>query len=995
MNYSGPQADQSKPWYFFDSFDAIDPKNGVTAFPSSSRGDLTAGLPIKTYGAYYPSGHVGDLYYPGNRGARLVFDMTGARDMNDTTHRIALTDIYGFEATYDAGDSLLFYNLDVMFQQPFDKRWIYLARPDSMLKPFAVLTTTGKIAGTWSNVSVSQNIRYIMVRWLPKSRGSYSTIPDFHELMFYGTYPYDPTTLDTRPDSYSGPLPSKAHAGQTYGAFIGTNLGQGIDTLQLQYDGNIRVYGSTNYWDKDATASTVASAKYTFDNFLDIGPTQYPAFKRAGQRAWWSIRGSSSYINTTVPGGTGVNIDNWYADPENPYNYSRDGDFYYNYAAKFGSVAVPSGNTKWIGDAGHPNGQNTIGYVENGNEEDAHSISELAYWARTMCDYDGYEGRVGVAGRTGLKTADPNFKLIMSATMEVDTNLLDNFVWFSKIMRADGKFPFDVVNFHHYPRNADVLGYAPGYEQEVGEHGESPEADDIYGFYTSSAKAVYNYIDGDTTVKIYNTEYGYGNWGTPAANTTQASYPWDFGCVPSAGGYDSLTLKAILMGRSELIMAFTPYAAYNEFFFHNSSFGANNFMLFSSYGRTTGRDAATFRATTFFPWWYFRAGMYNSLKNYYPDKLITNNGTNAWVTRWRNVSKPDSVCYVVWKGSYTGAVLTGYSVPVGSVLGNNVNRVDLSFTTITGTTTPITSGGGYINVDVTEKPVLYFLREDTLSVSNQPPVANAGPSQTIPLPVPVSLDGSASYDPDGTIAAYKWAELSGPAGPVITADTAVKPVITGLKQGVYIFQLTVTDNKGATGRDTMTLTVGAPANKAPVAIAGKDTTINYPAGNLAFLNGSASYDPDGTITAYSWKQVKGPVPLTIQTPKSATTTVTQLAEGDFAFELTVTDDQNATAKDTVLVSVVVNLRYTGLIKVYPNPITGNTITIDAYNDQMGKVRVALFDVGGKLITESQYDKQASVFRQQMNIGTLNKGAYILSVQFYGMDTPLVYRLVKQ
>ncbi len=39
--------------------------------------------------------------------------------------------------------------------------------------------------------------------------------------------------------------------------------------------------------------------------------------------------------------------------------------------------------------------------------------------------------------------------------------------------------------------------------------------------------------------------------------------------------------------------------------------------------------------------------------------------------------------------------------------------------------------------------------------ANRPPVANAGPDQTIILPVnSVTLDGSASTDPDGTITSY-------------------------------------------------------------------------------------------------------------------------------------------------------------------------------------------------------------------------------------------------
>jgi Domain of unknown function (DUF4082) len=68
-------------------------------------------------------------------------------------------------------------------------------------------------------------------------------------------------------------------------------------------------------------------------------------------------------------------------------------------------------------------------------------------------------------------------------------------------------------------------------------------------------------------------------------------------------------------------------------------------------------------------------------------------------------------------------------------------------------------------------------------------VANAGPDQTIILPVSsVTLDGSGS---SGTITDYTWTWISGPTTPVITTPTAVSTTVTGLAVGTYIFQLSV------------------------------------------------------------------------------------------------------------------------------------------------------------------------------------------------------------
>src|SRR6266496_5391463 len=47
---------------------------------------------------------------------------------------------------------------------------------------------------------------------------------------------------------------------------------------------------------------------------------------------------------------------------------------------------------------------------------------------------------------------------------------------------------------------------------------------------------------------------------------------------------------------------------------------------------------------------------------------------------------------------------------------------------------------------------------------NKPPIAVAGPDQVITLPTDsLSLDGSASSDPDGKISEWLWKKISGPA----------------------------------------------------------------------------------------------------------------------------------------------------------------------------------------------------------------------------------------
>ena len=150
------------------------------------------------------------------------------------------------------------------------------------------------------------------------------------------------------------------------------------------------------------------------------------------------------------------------------------------------------------------------------------------------------------------------------------------------------------------------------------------------------------------------------------------------------------------------------------------------------------------------------------------------------------------------------------------------------------------------------------------AAANIPPVADAGLDQIITLPVNiVTLSGSGS-DADGTIAGYVWTKISGPLSYTIVNPTTAATDITGLVQGVYQFQLKVTDNNGAIGTGIVQVTVNAAPNQLPVADAGLDQTITLPA-NTVTLSGSGS-DADGTISSYNWTKISGPLSYTIVNP---------------------------------------------------------------------------------------------------------------------------------
>ncbi|MBF4630518.1 PKD domain-containing protein [Clavibacter michiganensis subsp. phaseoli] len=150
-----------------------------------------------------------------------------------------------------------------------------------------------------------------------------------------------------------------------------------------------------------------------------------------------------------------------------------------------------------------------------------------------------------------------------------------------------------------------------------------------------------------------------------------------------------------------------------------------------------------------------------------------------------------------------------------------------------------------------------------------------------------NLDGRASSDPDGTIASWAWEFGDGTTG---TGASIAHPYA---KAGTYTVALTVTDDKGATGRTTASVTVTAPpVNQAPVA-AFTSTVANL----VASLDASTSSDPDGTVASYAWAFGDG------TTGTGRTTTHAYAAAGTFAVSLTVTDDKGLATTTTSQVTV--------------------------------------------------------------------------------------------
>ncbi len=220
---------------------------------------------------------------------------------------------------------------------------------------------------------------------------------------------------------------------------------------------------------------------------------------------------------------------------------------------------------------------------------------------------------------------------------------------------------------------------------------------------------------------------------------------------------------------------------------------------------------------------------------------------------------------------------------------------DVSSSSPTGSTCTYDDGSYTVRLRVTDSGGLQD--EDTAAVTstNTSPTAVSS-NRTVNQGLALSLDGSSSFDPDGTITLYQWdctndgswdAASSNP-----TAGSCTYPNV-----GTYTLALQVTDDDAAT--DVATYTV-AVTNTIPVGDAGGSYSVNQ--GVAMALDGSGSVDPDGSITLYEWDcTANGSYETSSASPTGSTCTYG--APGTYTLRLRVTDDDNATDIDLASVTV--------------------------------------------------------------------------------------------
>jgi hypothetical protein len=239
---------------------------------------------------------------------------------------------------------------------------------------------------------------------------------------------------------------------------------------------------------------------------------------------------------------------------------------------------------------------------------------------------------------------------------------------------------------------------------------------------------------------------------------------------------------------------------------------------------------------------------------------------------------------------------------------------------------------------------------DTVAITVNPaaniaPTAYAGTDQSVDEQTVFTLSGSGT-DSDGTVTTYRWTQTAGQTVILTDANNAwasfEAPAVSSAL--TLTFQLIVTDNDDASANDSINITVNPAANIAPTANAGTDQSVDEQA--VVMLTGSGT-DSDGSVTTYRWTQIAGEAVI-LTSPNSASTSFdapTAASALTLIFQLTVTDDDNATTTDTV--AITVNPAATDTL-IVTGENTGNNFVVSWNDVNAHSYRVLFWDNDGNI-----------------------------------------------
>lgn len=653
---------------------------------------------------------IGKTDYPKKKELCHIWKMTGDSNQTNLAAKDTIVQIGFYNNYFYSGDSAIIYNLDPVLANPdMAYRAQVLADPSHYLTPVTFFVTDSTQNNTWIKKNIDVTATYLLARYTYRTHylntlggDSVYSWAKFQEAIILGKKNLTPVTL--RPFNF---VPTPA---ANFGASQGVNTGyQSNDSTYS--DGTVRWYYRKEWLD---TASTKNIGLISRDGTNDGAYmfNQSKRFIQQGKHILLNYRGANKYLQANGKlNDRGVNVDSIGADPELSTSYTRAALVAERLTGLLGRGTYS--NTAHFDNDADFTGLNTnaVSALEpefnEANEYFNDLITPQVFHATYSALWDGDEGRMpGIAGIRGI---DTSMEVWAQATAYIDYGFYESVWWLSQVLRSDKRWPFHVVNVHHYPSIANRRKYLdPTADNSMTYiRGASVEKDSTFYDLNNFIKVMNGYMPG---IKVGLSESGYENIDTSSA-VYNPSFTW-YGS-PKLGGYTKGQARAMHTLRLEIMVAASGLYKYHYFMLQNPSyqyFESTGYGTFANSGRASGGPAIPNTSEL-----YFMNKFKQRYLGHYKIIGVEAQGPNMPnVVVFQHTTLPDSICKVAWMGVDSINTSQTYSFAVNA-LNNQVKRVDHIFNQGEGmgAATTIAVSGGNASTTITGAPTLLFYQTTT------------------------------------------------------------------------------------------------------------------------------------------------------------------------------------------------------------------------------------------------------------------------------------------